>query len=581
MKILNLLQGSEEWIADRMKYSTASEASMVMGVHANVKRNGLLHMKATGTKQEFDGFMKKIVDNGHVVEALARPIAEDVIGSDLYPITGIDDEGVLLASFDGRTSGLDGSFSDESEVIWECKSWNESKALIVRGGKCPEGDYWQVIQQLIVSRASKCLYMVTDGTPEKTVQVWVALSNDAEERLKAGWSQFNKDLIEYVPTEDREKAKSDLVRDLVSIDYKMNGMALTSNFDIFKRQAVELIEKSRQPLVTDNDFATAERLVTIFRGAESKLTDISSKVVAEAVDINAFVTEVGLIKEHLRQARLSTDKLIKSEKVRIKDSLASVAEKKYREHLIALEEEIAPIRLGVPIPDFLGSMGGKRNSESLNEAVDTLLANSKIDVDLLATKFRKNLAYKRDNDKGFSFLFNDLQQIINNEYEAFTAIVSNRVTQHELAEQKRLDEQREAIRIEEESKAKKIIDDEAARVESVRVAEVAKQANIDAARKKAISDAEQDQIAMPVVATDEKVNAIKHAATTGKSVTAPVKKAVTPQSIANYLTDEGFPQEHLNALQTIVSKFNESEQSEKEIFAFALHLKNKYGVKAA
>jgi len=125
MKTLALIQGSDIWKEARDGYRTASEASIVSGHSKNVKRDELIHMRATGTDQEFSAwFQKNILDKGHAVEAVSRPFAEKIIGEELYPVTGIDDADYYLASFDGLTMAED--------ACWECKQWNAEKAASVR-----------------------------------------------------------------------------------------------------------------------------------------------------------------------------------------------------------------------------------------------------------------------------------------------------------------------------------------------------------------------------------------------------------------------------------------------------------------
>src|SRR6185312_17185227 len=100
--IHNLVQGSPEWLQFRLEKFGASEAAAMMGLSPLVKRNELLHMKHTCMPQEFsDWVQKNILDYGHEVEALARPIVEEMIGEDLYPVTC--SLGKLSASCDGLT----------------------------------------------------------------------------------------------------------------------------------------------------------------------------------------------------------------------------------------------------------------------------------------------------------------------------------------------------------------------------------------------------------------------------------------------------------------------------------------------
>src|SRR5690606_11128724 len=140
MKILNLNQGSPEWLSARAKHFTASEASVMMGASRLMTRNDLLRAKATGAVHEVSDFTRDVIfERGHEVEALARPIAEKIIGESLYPVTATDDDGYLLASFDGITM--------LGDVCWEYKQWNKAKAETVRGGEVPVEDRWQIVQQ--------------------------------------------------------------------------------------------------------------------------------------------------------------------------------------------------------------------------------------------------------------------------------------------------------------------------------------------------------------------------------------------------------------------------------------------------
>src|SRR5690625_536314 len=191
MQVINAQQGSDEWLAIRRSHNTASEASAMMGASPYLSRSQLLDQKKTGVTPEVDAHTQAIFDRGHEIEHAARSIAEDIIGEELYPSVALDDDGYLLASFDGITMLED--------VIWECKSWNKQKASEVPDGRCPTSDYWQVQQQLAVSGAERCLYMVTDGTEEKTVYCWVTPNAEDIERLRAAWAQFDKDLESHEP----------------------------------------------------------------------------------------------------------------------------------------------------------------------------------------------------------------------------------------------------------------------------------------------------------------------------------------------------------------------------------------------
>lgn len=102
MKIHNVAQGSAEWLALRAKFRTASEAPAMMGASKYQSRTDLLMAKKTGITPDVTPSQQFIFDKGHATEAMARPLAEALIGEELYPIVAT--EGNLLASMDGATT---------------------------------------------------------------------------------------------------------------------------------------------------------------------------------------------------------------------------------------------------------------------------------------------------------------------------------------------------------------------------------------------------------------------------------------------------------------------------------------------
>lgn len=81
-----LQQGSLEWQAHRAKHFNASDAAAMLGLSKYKTRGELLREKATGIVPEVDDATQARFDRGHEIEALARPIAEEIIGSELYPL---------------------------------------------------------------------------------------------------------------------------------------------------------------------------------------------------------------------------------------------------------------------------------------------------------------------------------------------------------------------------------------------------------------------------------------------------------------------------------------------------------------
>ena len=447
MKVLDLKQGSDEWLAIRGKYHTASEAPAMMSASNKVKRNELLHMKATGDEKEFSRWVKEVLfERGHRIEAASRRIAEKIIGEELFPATAVDDEGYLLSSFDGITMLED--------VCWECKQWNEVKAEIVRANRVPEEDFWQVIQQLVVSGADKLLYMVTDGTTDNTVTTWVELSGHDEKKLIAGWKQFDDDLANFEPTEKPAEVIPNQAKTLPAIKYKLDGLVLQSNVLEYRAAAEKLVEDARKKLETDQDFADAEVRIKSFKEAEGKLKTVRDAVLSEINDVDQFCRDVGDIGELIRQARLSSEKQVKDRKKEIRVEILSSGKKSLQEHISKVNKTITPVVLPQYTVDFAAAMKGKRNIDSLQGAVDDELVKAKIDINAMADEIRVNLKFYNENVGEFKSVFHDLQQIISKPADDFSLIVTTRIQGEKQREEERLKEleRQKAIREEDERK---------------------------------------------------------------------------------------------------------------------------------
>lgn len=125
----------------------------------------------------------------------------------------------------------------------------------------------------------------------------------------------------------------------------------------------------------------------------------------------------------------------------------------------ALFDHITEIndRLRFPIPkltaDFAAAMKNKRTLKSLNESVNDVLAQAKIEANQYEEIIAANLKQYDEGTKGFDFLFPDLGELILLDGQHLKLLFESRIKDHKEAEEKRLAEERERIRLEEQQKA--------------------------------------------------------------------------------------------------------------------------------
>ena len=138
MIVHDVIQGTSYWLRLRERHNTASEAAAMLGLSKYQSRNDLLKQKATGITAEVTPAMQKLFDKGHAAEAMARPLAEEMLGVELFPCTATDDEGLYLSSFDG--------IDMMERLAWEHKLFNQSLADVINSGEIP-GTHWPQLEQ--------------------------------------------------------------------------------------------------------------------------------------------------------------------------------------------------------------------------------------------------------------------------------------------------------------------------------------------------------------------------------------------------------------------------------------------------
>lgn len=447
MIIKNLIQGSPEWHQHRATSRNASDASAMMGCSPYKTRAKLLNERATGIVPEVDAATQKRFDRGHEIEEQARPIAEAMIGDDLYPVIGMDDDGYLSASFDGLT--MDG------KAAWECKTFNAGKAEEMAIGDIPEADFWQCVQQLYVSGAERVYYTLSDGTNEGSVHCHLTRERAADffDDLLAGWKQFDEDLANHKPRQAEAAVIGAAPESLPSIHIELTGMVTASNLAEVREQALAVFKSINRDLKTDEDFANAEKTVKWCGDIEKKLDAAKDHALYQTASISELFSTLDQIKAEARETRLALDKQVKAQKEERKRTIVMERQQALREHCDKLQQSIGKIVLPQVSADFAGAIKGKRSFAMMEDALDDALARAKIEANTTADHIRASVEILRTEAKGYEALFADAQQIVGKDHEDLRNLIRLRIAEHKDAEEKRREQEREQIRAEEERKA--------------------------------------------------------------------------------------------------------------------------------
>ncbi|CAI3798542.1 hypothetical protein GLGCALEP_02111 [Pseudomonas sp. MM221] len=431
MRVHNVQQGTPEWHALRSSYFTASEAPAMMGASKYQTRNDLLAMKKTGIVEEVTPQQQAIFDRGHATEELARPLVEEMLGEELYPIVGT--AGNLLASMDGAT--MDG------ETLFEHKLWNQKVVAQIQAGELEPHYYWQLEQQLLVSGAERVIFVCSDGTKTNFEHLEYRPVEGRREQLVAGWAQFEEDLGSFEVKEVKVEVIGAAPDQLPALRIDVTGMVTASNLDAFKSHALAVIGNINTNLATDKDFADADATVKWCNEVEDKLKAAKEHALSQTESIDQLFKAIDDIVAETRRKRLDLEKLVKARKDNIRTEIVMDSAKALQDHIDQIDATLGGhIRMPKVHANFAEAIKGKRTIDSLNEAADSELARAKIEASRIGDLIRTNLVSLNELAVNHKFLFSDAQDLVLKENDALVALVKVRISEHEQAEQKKRDD---------------------------------------------------------------------------------------------------------------------------------------------
>ena len=496
MKILELVQGSAEWLSVRLSHFTASEAPAMMGASKYMSRDELLTLKKTGVSKEVTAHQQALFDKGHAAEDAAREIIEldnFIVMPPLVAFLQID-ELDLLASLDG--------YLEHNNEPWEHKLFNQGLADNVRNNVLEPHYYWQLEHQMLVCNATDCSFTCSDGTEENAVHMRYQSVPERREALIAGWKQFAKDLAVHEVKAKTEKVIANEIQALPKLEIALTGNVSASNLAVYKDTALTFIQSVKTDLATDQDFVDAASAIKFFNNGEKELDAVKERALSDTADIKVLFDTLDELKEEMRQKRLTLNKLVKTRKEEIRTEISLKARQDFSQFMLEVSERINGIQINHVVADFDSAMKGKSSIDSLQNAVDTEMSQLKIEVEQSATLIRTNLDSFTELASNHKHLFADTLQLVHKENDDVINLIKARISEYEEQEKIKAEEQRKAIQAEEERKAQaklaaeqKAIDDEKARLaaeaEASRLAQIQAEEDAKAAELTRITEAEQ------------------------------------------------------------------------------------------
>lgn len=456
MKQQNLKQGEQDWHAHRATARNASDASVVMGCHPNRTRDEWLHERFTGITKEHSQFVKdKVFARGHAIEAKLRAVAEAIIDDDLYPVVGTETvSGIeLSASFDGLTLS--------NKANWECKSLNvELRAALPMPGpdgndaaNLPKYHRIQMQQESMVSGCERVLFTASNGEGDDR-HCWFYPDAELGRDIIAAWKQADIDLTAYVPSTTTEMPKAAVTLALPALFIHAKGEITTSNMPEYGKALAARLESVRNiALVTDQDFSDAKEAAKLLRENIESAKQAKDAMLAQTVTVGEAARMIDAWCEDMRLTALQLEKDVAREDMAKKTTMILAAKAAYADHVSKLEIEIAPHRIFVDTPVFAAAIKGKSNFASMQNGLNTALANGKIHVDAAAALIKANLVYFEQHAEGHYTLFADKADLMQRPLDFVTVVIETRIAKHQAAELAKEEATRQRIRAEEQVKA--------------------------------------------------------------------------------------------------------------------------------
>ncbi len=160
MKLIQLEQGTYEWLTFRRSHVCASDAPVIMGLSPYKTKEQLMDEKLRYYEQHCNPYMQR----GKDLEPLALECFEKETGLIMFPMVGVHDEiDWMAASFDG--------VSICRKFIVEIKCPGKRGHAMAMKGVVPMNYYPQVQHQICVSDVEFAYYYSFDGVEGKIIKV--------------------------------------------------------------------------------------------------------------------------------------------------------------------------------------------------------------------------------------------------------------------------------------------------------------------------------------------------------------------------------------------------------------------------
>jgi predicted phage-related endonuclease len=432
MRIIHqLVQGSPEWLAHRATPGIVNGSVIyaMLGLPGYITYSELLRETATGINPEIDAATQHRFDDGHANEAKALPIAEVIINDDLSAMVMSDViDGVHISvSLDGITQGYDTTF--------EHKSLNKNLEAALDAGTIPDMYHPQMEAGLMVSGATRCLFMASrNGDMETARYAWYESNPALRPRIIAACKQFAEDVANYQHVEPAAPAVAAPIKDLPAIIITATGsLSVETNFSKWEIELRDFIKRIPEKPSTDQEFADCKAAVSAFKKAEEALDAEEARVLTMVPSVDDMRRHKKLLRDLSSTTRLALEKLVVARDIDVKKEIMHVGKDGIAAHIKALNERLGGQYIPASTANFADAIKNKRSYATMRESVNTMLANAKVGANMTADLIAANY-HEMTSEQDWSRLFPDFASVCTKERDDFSALLMARIAKHDKAE---------------------------------------------------------------------------------------------------------------------------------------------------
>ncbi|RAZ38025.1 lambda-exonuclease family protein [Campylobacter hyointestinalis] len=256
--IIDLKQGSREWLEFRKRKFNASETPDVLGIGFNKPYK--LALIKSGDELVYKNYAMKL---GNENEPKIREYLNEKYNLNLKPVVMLSDEDDrFLASLDG--------VDFDKNVFCEIKFSTKESEYVKKHGKPTEKYYYQIQHQFYVTNLEKCIFAVgaINENFEYVIVVTVVKRDDeAINKLKSAWVEFEKNYMSQ-SVDDEWLSLSEELHELSEkkklLDEKVEELKKRAiekaNGKELKAYGLTIYQTSRKPTIDYKSFVESQKL---------------------------------------------------------------------------------------------------------------------------------------------------------------------------------------------------------------------------------------------------------------------------------------------------------------------------------